>query len=365
MSDLEGNSFLAPFSEKSRRRLLDSVKIQEWKDGESIFAEGDASNDVYLVKEGAVELVKKSGPDHMEILGVASEGSYFGELGVLEGTTRSTSARAKGQCILALIPRPLLMEILQGEPVSVTLQLLKRVVDYLRSTNELFVAEVVRKEKLHLIGEMARSIIHDLKNPITGIQMAAELMQSRFPDEPQVAKWSQQIRDQTKRMTSMVQDLLDFSRGESCLVPEKVFLPDLANVIHEAFREKMEKAGIEWCCAMPEREIVADRHRIYRVFQNLVGNAVDILEKKGGKIEFTFGEKEGGVLFGVKDNGAGIPEKIRDRVFEAFVTFGKPNGTGLGMSIVKNLVEAHRGKIWFETETGKGTHFFVFLPQES
>jgi len=110
--------------------------------------------------------------------------------------------------------------------------------------------------------------------------------------------------------------------------------------------------------------ILGEKAKLFRVFQNLIGNAIEAIGEGRGHVEIegTVRGEDGVVEITIKDNGSGIPEAIRGRFFEPFVTFGKSGGTGLGSAIVKSIIDAHNGDIRFETETGKGTAFFVTLP---
>ena len=106
--------------------------------------------------------------------------------------------------------------------------------------------------------------------------------------------------------------------------------------------------------------------RLLRLVQNLVSNAVDALGgKPGGHIEVRARVRDSILYLTVRDNGPGIPDAVKDRIFEPFVTHGKKGGTGLGMAIAQSVVTAHRGTITFVTAAGEGTEFIVQLPQTS
>jgi two-component system, sporulation sensor kinase E len=108
--------------------------------------------------------------------------------------------------------------------------------------------------------------------------------------------------------------------------------------------------------------IYIDPEKISRVFMNIMKNALEAM-KKGGTFSITAEEQNGQILFSLKDTGLGIPEEIRDKLFDSFVTSGKKGGTGLGLAIVKKVVEDHKGKIEVESELGVGTTFKLFFPK--
>jgi signal transduction histidine kinase len=104
--------------------------------------------------------------------------------------------------------------------------------------------------------------------------------------------------------------------------------------------------------------------RVTRCLANVVKNAREAMRDRG-KLRLEFEDRDGGLLVSVTDSGPGIPEGIRGQVFEPFMTYEKRTGTGLGLSIAKSCVDAHEGKISFETKPGIGTTFFVWLPKQS
>jgi len=106
--------------------------------------------------------------------------------------------------------------------------------------------------------------------------------------------------------------------------------------------------------------------RLLRVLQNLVSNAIHAVKSRPeGRVDVRSWVRDSILHLSVRDNGTGIPEEIKDRLFEPFVTHGKQGGTGLGLAIVLNVVTAHRGKIGVETQTGQGTEFLIRLPQDA
>ena len=167
--------FLEGFTPVARERLLASMIRQDYADRDYLFAQGDAADGVYLVLKGEVEIVRIAGT-HEKILDLIPSGDYFGEVAVLDGLGRSTAARARGATSIAKIPGNVLLDVLATGPGALTLSLLQHVLTHLRKATDLVVREVVHKEKLSLVGEMASSLMHDLRNPLTGIRLSADLM---------------------------------------------------------------------------------------------------------------------------------------------------------------------------------------------
>lgn len=358
------NRFLADFTPAARERLIGQLIDESYPHGDYLFREGDIADGVCLVLDGRVEIVKRAG-DGEQILGIFEPGDFLGEVAVLDGQGRSTSARANGVVSIAKIPRDQLLEVLSTEPVSLTISLFQHVLSHLRKTNDLFVTEVVRKEKLSLVGEMASSLMHDLRNPVSGIRLAADLVNMNHDDE-ETALCCNRIRLQCDRLVVMATELLEFSRGESKL--------NLASTTTTAFFDQfrmlnedyfLRHTNVKFAFEVAPVEIAIDSMRLLRVVQNLMTNAVEAIGPEAeGILEFRAWSEEGIFYLTVSDNGSGIPEAVRDRLFEPFATYGKVGGTGLGMAIVRNVVTAHGGGITFETVAGQGTVFLIQLPKD-
>ena len=222
---------------------------------------------------------------------------------------------------------------------------------------------MLRNERMAAIGNMASSIIHDVKNPLTSIMAFAELL-GDFDFEPADRKeYAGLIVQEAQRMVGMVEDLLEFTRGgrsryDLAPLPVEALLDDVSRLLQRDMAER----GIRFEVAVETGDaVLADRDKLKRVLLNLAGNARDAMES-GGVLGIFASSAEGMAHIRVQDNGPGIPEAIRERLFEPFVTHGKKGGTGLGTAISKKIVEEMGGRIWFDTASGQGTTFHIRLP---
>jgi signal transduction histidine kinase len=256
-----------------------------------------------------------------------------------------------------------LMDVLLREPASVTLHLFQQMLGYLRHTNRLFVGEMLHKEKLAVVGEMASSLMHDLRNPLTGIRLSTDLLSLKSPDNLETVRCCDGIRFQCDRVMAMTRDLLHFSKGDPGLhigrTTTTAFL-DQFRTLHEDY---LREAGISCHIEAVPADIEIDDLRCLRLLQNLLTNAVEaLIGRDDGEVEIRGWVEDSMFNLSISDNGPGIPDAIRDRVFQPFVTHGKKGGIGLGMAIVNNVVNAHRGKVKLET-SDQGTRFLAQLPQ--
>jgi signal transduction histidine kinase len=361
MNALE-NIFFTDFSPAGKEALLPHLKVQGFQDAVYLFHEGDAPDGIYLVLEGEIEILKTAG--HREqILGVFGPGQFLGEAAVLDGLGRSTCARARGHVVIVKVPTQPLMETLAKESVLVTIHLFQRVLTYFRRTNDLFVREVIHKEKLALVGEMAASLMHDLRNPLSGIRLASDLMKMLHQDTDTV-RACDGIATQCDRIAAMATDLLEVSRGEVKLHLQHTSTTAFLEQFQYLNSEYIRHAEVKIVFKAEPADIEIDPMRMLRLLQNLITNAVEATApKEGGLIQVEAWVEEGRLFLLIKDNGPGLPDSVIERIFEPFSTYGKKGGTGLGMAIAKNVVEAHHGTITFKTARGEGTSFLIEVPQ--
>jgi len=217
---------------------------------------------------------------------------------------------------------------------------------------------------------------HQLRTPLTEIKWFSELLlenkKSKLSKEQQ--DFIKEIHTGNERMISLVNDLLNVSRietGKKFEIEKKK--TDMIKLIKEVIKEQTNEAknkGIEIVCDAghpSELFLNVDENKIRQIFQNLLSNAVKY-SSKGERVIFECEEEKERATFSIKDSGLGIPKDQQSRIFEKFfrasnVLMTGAEGTGLGLYIAKSIVEAHGGKISFESADKKGTTFFVSLPK--
>jgi len=223
--------------------------------------------------------------------------------------------------------------------------------------------ELIQAERLSVVGRMAASIIHDLKNPMTTIKGYAALLgrENLAPDLRQ--RFSSIITRSVDTFVEMTQEVLDYARGGGPLQTTQVlvsgFIHDLCVFIEQDFSEKGLVLRQELDYTGPVR---MDETKMRRALYNIASNARDAMEP-GGSLTIRTRCTDGTVEFLLSDTGPGIPPQIRDTLFEPFVTYGKSAGTGLGLAIAKKVVEDHGGTIAVESTPGQGATFIIRLPQ--
>jgi nitrogen-specific signal transduction histidine kinase len=224
------------------------------------------------------------------------------------------------------------------------------------------IEERIQSERFSSIGQMAASIVHDIRNPIMAIRGMAECLGSPEFGEDERQDFIETIMQEAGRLADLANEVLDFSRGELRLdvtetdVPE--FLADVESHLGYLFRQKHIRFTTDIAYRGTAR---FDPSRMRRVLDNIAQNAYDVMNDEEDFL-LTAAEENGKLLFRLTDHGPGIPESYRDRIFEPFFTAGKAGGTGLGMATSRRIVEQHGGRISFTSTPESGTTFTVELP---
>lgn len=223
--------------------------------------------------------------------------------------------------------------------------------------------ELIKSERLSTIGQMASTIIHDFKNPMTLVLAYAEVLRKKtdLSSEARTQYFDGIVRA-VRRMSDMTRDLLDFSRGQIVLDKKSVSVRDLIQDVSETVELNLRAHHVELQIRQEYDDAVnVDLEHLRRALINVINNAQEAMPS-GGKLIVGVRQRNGFIEFRLSDTGVGIPGEIRDRIFEPFLTYGKSDGTGLGLAITKRVVEAHGGTISFESAVGIGTTFVLAIP---
>jgi PAS domain S-box-containing protein len=214
---------------------------------------------------------------------------------------------------------------------------------------------------------------HQLRTPISAIKWTLRMILDG--DLGEISKeqkdFIEKIYQSNERMINLINDLLNVARIEEGRYLYSPTIGDLGVIcekIISSYKEEIERRGLELKFERPKKlpKVMLDVEKISLAIQNLIENAI-FYNVPGGKIEISLKPKEKEIEFSIKDTGIGIPKEQHNRVFTKFFRSTnaikvKTEGSGLGLFITKNIIEAHRGKIWFESEEGKGTTFHFTLP---
>jgi PAS domain S-box-containing protein len=235
-----------------------------------------------------------------------------------------------------------------------------QLISELKSTNEK--VESINQE----LKDFAYIVSHDLKAPLRGIKTLADWLSNDYKDKLDKDGQEQMslLLARVERMHNLINGILQYSRvgrvrGEVTRVDLKTVIPEVIDMVAPP-----EHITVEVEAELPTVEY--ENTRIVQIFQNLLSNAVKYMDKPQGRIRIGCAEEGDFWKFSVADNGPGIEEKHFEKIFRIFQTLAPRDqfeSTGIGLTVIKKIIELHGGRIWVESEIGQGSTFFFTLPK--
>jgi len=215
---------------------------------------------------------------------------------------------------------------------------------------------------LATVGSVAADIVHDFKNALFLIGGHAEIL-SNICHESDAQRHLEQIQASVDRLTAMSSEILGLVRMKAVRITSVDFVRFIKAEIAK-WRPKAKKDNVKISGKGPACIACIDASKLVIALDNLIVNAIEAIvgAEREGEIKLSWEPKAKGVKIKVCDNGKGIPKRAIKKIFEPFFSYGKENGTGLGLPTVKNIIEMHDGTISIESQVGRGTEVTIFLP---
>ncbi len=354
----------------------------EYNPGDILFEEGSQADRFYIVADGAVEVWKDYKLPDRDLLAVHEQGHLFGEMALIDELPRSATVLAKEPTRLFYIDRDDFHTIIQDNS-KIAISILKSVSAMVRKSNEYFVdnlrerarelektnqalqeaqEELLLKDRLSTLGKFSSLILHDIRNPLSILRSMAEMIVLNSSERKKVERNAKKIISEADRLNQIASELLDYSRGEIRLNMSIVNLDSFFNRLLEAVGEKFQARDITVTTEISISEpVIMDEQRMFRVFFNLADNARKAMPQ-GGKFSIKAFKADQTFKVEVADTGVGMDLSIQKKIFDPFFSYSDQGGTGLGMSIVKSIIEAHHGTLFVSSKPNRGTTFRVTLP---
>lgn len=225
--------------------------------------------------------------------------------------------------------------------------------------------ELIRTERLALLGKLAAGIAHEVRNPLDAIKGAAQVIQAHTSSTEHTRKFTRIIQDEVAGLNRFVTQFLDLARPAP-LERGPVAVSDVVREVVALLEPMLGEHGVKVEVDLTDNgaSMYAESTQIKQVVLNLCLNAIQAMPD-GGTLTVRSRpsslEGRSGVELRVDDTGPGVSDEIRHQIFEPFVTT-KSDGTGLGLAVSRGVIERHHGHIWLTTELGRGTSFYVWLP---
>jgi len=284
-----------------------------------------------------------------------------------EARNYELSYKTKDNCLIPMLFSGSLMQDKEGNSIGIVgiakdiserKKMEETLRDYTKKTEE------INKE----LDDFTYIISHDLKEPLRSIDAFSKFIADDYKDklDEQGRFYIERVRMNASRMQKLIEDLLEISRIERKKnILEEVEAEELIEEVKLRMEVRIKEKNVQITIRDKLPRVYCDRVRLTEVFANLISNAIKFNDKPMPLVEIGSSEKEGFYEFYVKDNGPGIEEQYFDKIFEIFQRLGKREdneGTGAGLTIVKKIVQMHKGKIWLESKIGEGTKFYFTIP---
>ncbi len=380
---LKGVDLFRDLDDGEIRKLCDVSRERHFDENEIVFEEGSVAGQLFIVLEGRMEVWKDFYEESRDLLAVHGPGRMFGEMGLLDNLPRSATVLTKESSKVLCIDKGDFTDIL-GKNSSISISIARSVSGMVRRSNETFVEslreknkrleeantdlkaaqkELLKAERLMAIGKFSSLILHDIRNPISVIRGYAELIRESSCDREPVVERTSKIIGEVERIADLINELLDFSRGDMKLEMKLVdfdgFVSSFVDTISGRFLAQEIRIRKE---IVPGIKVLMDEKRMFRVFSNLAGNALKAMPNGG---DYTLNASRNGQFLKIEntDTGVGMSRNELEHIFEPFFSGFKSGGTGLGMTIVKSIVEAHHGTIAVRSEPNGGAFFSIVVPR--
>jgi signal transduction histidine kinase len=371
------------------RRLGDAVDLEAALDGvleRSMQVVGADAGSVLLVEQGSGQLYFRKArggrPEALRTLRIDRGRGIAGVVALLGRPILANDVRREKAFDPALADRigypvasALCVPIGEGEPVG-ALELLNKPGGFTAEDQQLLLVVAAqvgrrvdverarerlgREDRLATIGQLLSGVLHDLRNPLTAISGYTQLMAVE-PEAEEREKICGMLLRQFDAVDAMTREVLDFARGNVAVLKRRVnvgaFVSEMTELVARELGPRVE-LRVRASYAGPAR---FDEVKLRRAVVNVARNAGQAM-REGGRFALHVSRRDGRLVFRMSDTGPGIPEEIRDRLFQSFATHGKEDGTGLGLAIVKRIAEEHGGSVECRTRSGKGTTFVLAIP---
>lgn len=346
-----------------------------------LFFEDMPGDCFFIVIEGELEIWKRYGKPDGVLLNVTGPGQPLGEMALIDEQPRSATVKARTPARVYVIQATDFNNLLLTD-ANICVSLLKAVTMMVRRSNEAHIIdldrqnrelsrayrdlqalqdELVRRERLSVIGKFSSLILHDIRNPLSALRSRVELLKDNIDNGQDLGDSISRIKSDISRMESLAAEFLDYARGDIRLQMTVCSVDSLLERFRDAMGAKLEHFGVTLSIRNEvSRSVILDADRILRALINAGENACKAMPN-GGLIEITSKIEGETLLLDIHDTGHGMSKEFLDHIFEPFHS-ASAGGTGLGMIIIKSIVEAHKGSVTVSSEMERGTTVSISLP---
>mgnify|MGYP001810747465 CR=1 FL=1 len=374
--------FFHAMPEASLRKILALCTEKIFEPASILFFEDMPGDCFFVILEGELEIWKRFGQKSGVLLGISGKGQPLGEMALIDDQPRSATVRSRTRARVLVIQAADFNNLLSSDN-NICVSLLRAVTMMVRRSNEAHIAdldrqnkelarayedlkvaqdELLSRERLSIVGRFSSLILHDIRNPLSALKSRVELLEINSGNRDYCEQSLQKIKSDVSRMETIAAEFLDYVRGEIRLRMSVCNINILFERLRESVTPKAEQSGVALVTlCLTDRPVVLDEDRILRVLINCAENACNAMPD-GGTLSvkgWTEGEP---VQIEETYTGCGVSEEVLSHIFEPFYSASPVAGTGLGMVIIKSIVDAHHGQISITSSQGSGTRLLVSIP---
>lgn len=374
--------FFHTMNDIALHKILALCVEKQYEKGSILFFEDMPGDCFFVILEGELEIWKRFGQPDEILLGLSGAGQPIGEMALIDERPRSATVRARSAVKLFVIQATDFNNLLLTEN-SICVTLLRAVTMMVRRSNEAHIIdldrqnkelaqayselqaaqeELVSRERLSVVGRFSSLILHDIRNPLSALKSRIELLRLNYTDPEYFDQALKNINSDISRMETLAAEFLDYARGDIRLHMSICNLDSLFSRFRDTISIKADRAEINITIDNKiNKPVILDEERILRVLINAAENACKAM-LSGGNLYIGAHSDQEKLILEIFDTGAGMSEEVLARIFEPFYSSSSAGGTGLGMVIIKSIIDAHHGTISVTSRLGEGTKVIITLP---
>lgn len=379
--------FFKNLADEELRMVLDQCAESRFLAGQHICDEGSPADSFHILVEGQVQVYKLDHDGQENLLAVHGPGNFFGEMALIDELPRSATIIAGENCLLLSLSRDAFQGLIKKN-TAIALSIMTSLSKVVRTSNESFVedlkrrnteleqayqalenaqSEQLRTARLSTLGKFSSMILHDIRNPISIIKGQIQLVSLHLNEPERARHYLKNIEGEAQRLENLANEFLDFARGEIRLDFSLIQPSVLLEACLQGLRPLLQSKGIDLELDIEaDQAVFIDTQRMQRAIRNILDNAIKALsdcDRKRLSIKAE-GDEERFVLR-IQDSGIGIHQNLLQQIFDPFFTTSSSGGTGLGLHIVKSIIEAHKGQLSVESTPEHGSCFRIELPRRA
>ncbi len=365
------------------QELVSRSRVREYL-AETVLCQEDAiENTFYMILEGKCEVTKFINKNEVRLLKILEAGDFFGEMGLIHNAPRAATVKCITDLVVLELDKASFDEVLQHS-ASVSMAMVREISNRLRENDEMAVEDLrLRARELAQAyqklaqqevtrREFLTNIAHELRTPLMAASGYLQILQGGLLEGPQLQSAIDTVARNVTQIVTLVNDIL-FLQELELVLPEfqSVDMGEISSRVLERYKPAAGKRGV--LLSLKEGRgippVAGDPKSLERALISLVDNAIKF-SPRGGEVEIRLDLEEGMVLVVVEDHGIGISPNTMPRIFDRFYHLEKDEdgddlfgGVGLGLSITRQVIKQHNGRLDVNSQPGQGSKFSLYLPE--